>query len=223
MYAEGLPVDARLKALTRDGGCRSSSKPRALRLTSPTASTLTREHAGSSTSRSPRPWPARSGAARNDLEESTWRGKFRSLPELDTVPFDRRRSRRSMASRRALRSSTSTGRWCDDHRCGKTYTAVTSSYRMLKWGGFNRILFLVDRNNLAEQTMAEFQKLLHPDDGRRFTELYNVAKLNRGGMPDDPVRLEERRGLRGRRPGHRRLRPRPAGRGFRLRHRGRDR
>jgi type I restriction enzyme R subunit len=65
---------------------------------------------------------------------------------------------------------------------GKTYTAVTQSYRLLRWGGFNRILFLVDRNNLADQTLAEFQNYRTPDDGRRFTELYNVAKLTSAGM-----------------------------------------
>ncbi len=65
---------------------------------------------------------------------------------------------------------------------GKTYAAVTESYRLLKHGGFNRILFLVDRNNLADQTLAEFQNYRTPDDGRRFTELYNVAKLSSAGL-----------------------------------------
>jgi type I restriction enzyme, R subunit len=65
---------------------------------------------------------------------------------------------------------------------GKTYTAVTESYRLLKRGGFNRILFLVDRNNLADQTLAEFQNYRTPDDGRRFTELYNVTKLSSAGL-----------------------------------------
>src|SRR5206468_4555892 len=65
---------------------------------------------------------------------------------------------------------------------GKTYTAVTLSYRLLKHGGFRRILFLVDRNNLAKQTMAEFENYRTPDDGRRFTEPYNVNRLNRGPM-----------------------------------------
>lgn len=65
---------------------------------------------------------------------------------------------------------------------GKTYTAVTESYRLLKYGGFNRILFLVDRNNLADQTLAEFQNYRTPDDGRRFTELYNVTKLSSAGL-----------------------------------------
>ncbi len=48
---------------------------------------------------------------------------------------------------------------------GKTFTAVTEAYRLLKHGGFNRILFLVDRNNLADQTLAEFQNYRTP--GRR--------------------------------------------------------
>ena len=51
-----------------------------------------------------------------------------------------------------------------------------------KHGGFNRILFLVDRNNLADQTLAEFQNYRTPDDGRRFTEIYNVDKLTSAGM-----------------------------------------
>ena len=50
----------------------------------------------------------------------------------------------------ALRPLTATG-------AGKTYTAVTQSCRLLRYGGSNRVLFLADRNNLAEQTLAEFQ------------------------------------------------------------------
>ncbi len=65
---------------------------------------------------------------------------------------------------------------------GKTYTSVTSCYRLLRWGGFRRVLFLVDRNNLADQTLREFQNYATPDDGRRFTELYNVDKLTGAGM-----------------------------------------
>lgn len=65
---------------------------------------------------------------------------------------------------------------------GKTFTAVTESYRLLKHGGFKRILFLVDRNNLGDQTLREFQNYATPDDGRRFTQLYNVDKLTSAGM-----------------------------------------
>ncbi|MFC7574946.1 DEAD/DEAH box helicase family protein [Klenkia terrae] len=65
---------------------------------------------------------------------------------------------------------------------GKTYTAVTSCYRLLKYGGFKRILFLVDRNNLATQALGEFQNYAIPDDGRRFTEVHNVDLLTGAGM-----------------------------------------
>ena len=60
---------------------------------------------------------------------------------------------------------------------GKTYTAVSSIYRLVKFGGAQRVLFLVDRSNLARQTLNEFQQYVTPDDGRKFTELYNVQHL----------------------------------------------
>ena len=60
---------------------------------------------------------------------------------------------------------------------GKTYTAVSLAYRLIKFGGARRILFLVDRSNLGRQTFKEFQQYTTPDDGRKFTELYNVQHL----------------------------------------------
>ena len=68
---------------------------------------------------------------------------------------------------------------------GKTFTAVTSSYRLIKHAGARRILFLVDRNNLGRQTRREFQQYATPDDGRKFTELYNVQHLTSNTF--DPV------------------------------------
>ncbi|RSS82944.1 DEAD/DEAH box helicase [Streptomyces sp. WAC06614] len=60
---------------------------------------------------------------------------------------------------------------------GKTYTAVTAAYRLLKHAKAQRILFLVDRNNLGAQAHSEFTNYTTPDDGRKFTELYNVDQL----------------------------------------------
>ena len=34
---------------------------------------------------------------------------------------------------------------------GKTFTAITAAYRLLKFGKMNRILFLVDTKSLGEQ------------------------------------------------------------------------
>ncbi|MBI3376443.1 MAG: DEAD/DEAH box helicase family protein [Betaproteobacteria bacterium] len=61
---------------------------------------------------------------------------------------------------------------------GKTFTAITSVYRLLKFGGAKRILFLVDTRNLGKQAHQEFMAYTPPDDGRKFTELYNVQRLS---------------------------------------------
>jgi type I restriction enzyme R subunit len=60
---------------------------------------------------------------------------------------------------------------------GKTFTAVTAIYRLLKFGGAKRILFLVDTRNLGKQAHQEFMAYTPPDDARKFTELYNVQRL----------------------------------------------
>ncbi|HUX72196.1 MAG TPA: DEAD/DEAH box helicase family protein, partial [Cellulomonadaceae bacterium] len=121
--------------------------------------------------------------AETDAEHPTWRAKVRTLPALDTAPLRPAQIDAVMGVERALAEQhfsrsliqMATG-------AGKTYAAVTQSYRLLKHGGFRRVLFLVDRNNLADQTLAEFGNYRTPDDGRRFTELYAVDKLSSAGM-----------------------------------------
>ncbi|MEH2235001.1 type I restriction endonuclease subunit R [Nostoc sp.] len=68
---------------------------------------------------------------------------------------------------------------------GKTYTSVSFIYWLIKLAGAKRVLFLVDRKNLGEQTQKEFQQYVTPDDGRKFTELYNVQLLTSNTI--DPV------------------------------------
>ena len=65
---------------------------------------------------------------------------------------------------------------------GKTFTAANISYRLLRHAGAKRILFLVDRGNLGKQTLKEFQGFNTPDDGRKFTELYNARRLTSSGL-----------------------------------------
>ena len=60
---------------------------------------------------------------------------------------------------------------------GKTYTAITSVYRLLKHANAKRVLFLVDTKNLGEQAEQEFMSFLPNDDNRKFTELYTVQRL----------------------------------------------
>jgi type I restriction enzyme R subunit len=60
---------------------------------------------------------------------------------------------------------------------GKTLLAVTAVYRLIKYAGVRRVLFLVDRKNLGEQAQTEFAGYRTPDDFRKFDELYNVQLL----------------------------------------------
>ena len=68
---------------------------------------------------------------------------------------------------------------------GKTYTAITSIYRLLKHADAKRILFLVDTKNLGEQAEQEFMAYVPSDDNRKFTELYNVQRLKSSFVASD--------------------------------------
>ena len=62
---------------------------------------------------------------------------------------------------------------------GKTFTAVNACYRLIKYANARRILFLVDRNNLGDQTLNEFQQFVSPVNGYKFTEEYTVQHLKK--------------------------------------------
>ncbi|MFB9836966.1 DEAD/DEAH box helicase family protein [Actinoallomurus acaciae] len=118
-----------------------------------------------------------------DEQAPTLRARLRRLPPLDPRGLRRaqidaiRGLEHSLAEEHYTRAliQMATG-------AGKTYTAVTQSYRLLKHAKAERILFLVDRNNLGKQAYTEFSTYVTPDDGRKFTELYNVQRLAGTGM-----------------------------------------
>jgi type I restriction enzyme R subunit len=68
---------------------------------------------------------------------------------------------------------------------GKTFTAATFVYRLLKHADAKRILFLVDTKNLGEQAEQEFMTFQPNDDNRKFTELYNVQRLSSSYIASD--------------------------------------
>jgi type I restriction enzyme R subunit len=65
---------------------------------------------------------------------------------------------------------------------GKTFTAVNAIYRLISQAKAKRVLFLVDRNNLGKQANNEFVQFETPDDGRKFSELYNIRHLTNNAM-----------------------------------------
>ena len=66
---------------------------------------------------------------------------------------------------------------------GKTFTAITAAYRLLKFGKMNRILFLVDTRSLGEQAEREFLAYIPNDDPRPFSNIYGVYRLKSSRMP----------------------------------------
>jgi len=68
---------------------------------------------------------------------------------------------------------------------GKTFTAITAAYRLLKYGKMNRILFLVDTKSLGEQAEREFLAYTPNDDPRNFSQLYGVRRLKSSYIPND--------------------------------------
>jgi type I restriction enzyme R subunit len=90
-----------------------------------------------------------------------WQNKVQAIVNLEKSLFDNR-------PRALIQMATGSG---------KTLLAVTEIYRLIKFGGARRVLFLVDRANLGEQAEKEFQGFRTPDDNRKFNELYNVQRL----------------------------------------------
>ncbi len=71
---------------------------------------------------------------------------------------------------------------------GKTFTSISFIYRLIKFAGARRILFLVDRGNLADQTLKEFQQYASPYNNFKFTEEYIVQRLQ-GNTLDTTARV----------------------------------
>lgn len=118
-------------------------------------------------------------------EESSLRGSFKNIPILEkgalrdcqfTAINNLEVSFKDFRPRALIQMSTG---------AGKTFTAVTFIYRLLKYTTANKILFLVDTRNLGEQAEQEFMAYMPSDDNRKFTELYNVTRLKSKNIPHD--------------------------------------
>ena len=118
-------------------------------------------------------------------EEDTLRNKLKEFPELSNEKLrdcqfkainNLEKSFSENRPRALIQMATGSG---------KTYTAVTSVYRLLKFAKAKRILFLVDTRNLGKQAEQEFMGYIPQDDKRRFIELYNIHRLKSNFIPKD--------------------------------------
>ena len=70
---------------------------------------------------------------------------------------------------------------------GKTYLACLASYRLLNYTSTNRVLFLVDRNNLARQTESEFSLFDRTEKQQPMSSLYQIKRLRHESDIDSEI------------------------------------
>ena len=119
------------------------------------------------------------------LKSDTLRNQLQHLPEL---PEDGLRDCQIIAINELERSFKDTRPKALIQMAtgsGKTFTAITFIYRLLKYANAKRVLFLVDTRNLGEQAEQEFKAFQPNDDNRLFTELYGVQRLTSSYVPTD--------------------------------------
>ena len=118
-------------------------------------------------------------------EKDTIRNNLKHFPKLDTTGFRdcQIRAINNLEESFALNKPKALVQMATG--AGKTFTAITASYRLLKYGRMNRILFLVDTKSLGVQAETEFKSYRPNDDNRQFSEIYGVHRLKSSRMPTD--------------------------------------
>jgi len=120
------------------------------------------------------------------LEEGdTFRSRLQHLPELNTTGLRDCQIEAVKGIEASLKQANPRALLQMATGSGKTFAAVTEIYRLAKFAKAKRVLFLVDRGNLGRQALKEFKQYTVPNDGRKFTELYNAHILGQADIGDE--------------------------------------
>src|SRR5574340_1796931 len=95
------------------------------------------------------------------VEEGLWPAQIKAIRNLE-------KSLKENRPRALIQMATGSG---------KTFTSISFIYRLIKFAGARRILFLVDRGNLADQTLKEFQQYVSPYNNWTFDQEFIVQRL----------------------------------------------
>lgn len=117
--------------------------------------------------------------------ENTLRNKLKEFPEFNAKGFRKCQKKAIINLEESFANNKPRALVQMATGAGKTYAAITTAYRLLKFAKAKRILFLVDTRNLGGQAEEEFNRYKPNDDTRLFGELYNVKRLNNSYIPDD--------------------------------------
>lgn len=95
------------------------------------------------------------------IEEGLWPAQIKAIKNLEI-------SLKQNRPRALIQMATGSG---------KTFTAINFIYRLVKFAGARRVLFLADRGNLCDQTLKEFQQFVSPYNNFKFSEEFIVQRL----------------------------------------------
>ena len=123
---------------------------------------------------------------RNILQEpNTLRNNMKHFPPLDETGFRKCQINAIQALDRSFAENRPKALVQMATGAGKTFTAITTAYRLLKYGKMKRILFLVDTKGLGKQAEREFLAYTPNDDPRSFSQIYGVCRLKSSYIPND--------------------------------------
>ncbi len=100
------------------------------------------------------------------IEEGLWAAQIRAIKNLEKSLAENR-------PRSVIQMATGSG---------KTFTAINFIYRLIKFAGSRRVLFLVDRGNLGKQTLKEIQQFVSPYNNFKFSEEYIIQRLTSNNL-----------------------------------------
>jgi len=118
-------------------------------------------------------------------EETTLRNRMKAFPDFNSEGFRDCQVTAILNLEKSLAENKPRALIQMATGAGKTYTAITSVYRLLKHAKVQRVLFLVDTKNLGEQAEGEFLNYKPSDSGRLFPELFPVRRLNSAYIPKE--------------------------------------
>ena len=122
--------------------------------------------------------------AAEDTKPSSLRGRITTMPSVESGTLYANQIEAVTNLEHSLKCSRPRALIQMATGSGKTIAAITATYRLIKYAGARRVLFLVDRSNLAKQAEKEFQGYWAPEVNRKFTELYNVQRLSSNTIMD---------------------------------------
>ncbi len=115
----------------------------------------------------------------------TIRNNMKNLPELDTTGFRKCQIKAISELDKSFSDNKPRALVQMATGAGKTFTAITAAYRLLKYGKMRRILFLVDTKSLGEQAESEFRAYEPNDDPRSFSNIYSLCRLKNSYIPNN--------------------------------------